>query len=274
MLVLAHVERYQEWISRASLQPIDASAFQAASEMDGVSFKAIGDDAVIEVTGPLSYKMDFWSWMMGGASYTSIRKQVRAAENDEDIQRIVMIFDTPGGEVTGIVELAKVLRDCKKEIVAFVDPLCASAGLWLASQCDSILSTESGEIGSLGVQAIAFSQAEYLKKTGLDVKVIRAAISPDKNLGHPYEDLGEKAVEYLQERVDKKGVQFVEAVASGRGVTEKKVKEQFGKGRMLDADEALAVGLIDGISSLEDALYKKKPTGKRKRRASLRSRIH
>lgn len=256
MLLLANEEKYRDCMVRAVAQnrAWTEEAFNYAMEDDMEEMVIAGSDAIIQVCGPLQYKYDFWAWLMNGCTYQGLAAKITAAVGNPDIKRIVMIYDTPGGEVTGLNECAKMLAACEKPITAIVDPCCASAGLWLASQARRIVSIESGEIGSLGVQAIAFSYAEYFKQEGIDVKVIRAKVSPDKNLGIAYEPLDEKATEYIQSRVDKAGEKFVDAVAKGRGVSRDVVLAKFGQGRMLDADEALAAGLIDEIGTVQSVL--------------------
>ena len=274
MLLLANAELFDQYIAKAAATYVqfDAEAYQARRESDAGEYIRIGSTAVIQITGPTTYKYDFWSYYMGGTSYQGLSAKLNAANADTAVQKIVLLFDTPGGEVTGLQEIAGQIKASDKNITAFVDPCCASAGLWMASQCSRIVGIPSAEIGSLGVQAVAGSYAERLKKDGIDVTIFRAAISPDKNLGHPYEAMSDTAREYIQERVDKKGEQFVATVAAGRGVPEAVVREQFGKGRMLDAEDAVKVGLMDGIMSLSSLLAENttQPTPTQRRHAMVR----
>jgi signal peptide peptidase SppA len=272
-LLLANMELYQAWVDRgaAKFSGFNEEAYEQSAMSDMGEYHLAGTDAVIQVTGPLSYKYDFWSWLMGGTSYQGIMAQLQAAEANGDVRRVVLLMDTPGGEVTGVVEAGRAIKNCSKPVVALVDPCCASAGLWLASQANRIVSVESGEIGSLGVQCMAVSYAKMFEESGLDVRLVRAAISPDKNLAHPYEPLGDKAMEYLQDRVDRAGVRFVEAVASGRSVSTEDVLAKFGQGKMLESAEAIDVGLIDEIGTLGSLLAESRDGGmrKNKRRATL-----
>ncbi len=265
-ILLIDDSRYQECLERA------AAKFQATGEVQAaervIEVVRQGGDAIIPVSGPLTYRSDFWTWWFGGTSYEDLRMQIAACAADPNVERIIFVFDTPGGEVTGIVECAEAIEKCTKPTVAVVDPTCASAGLWLASQCSRFVSVPSGEIGSLGVQAVTVSYAKMFADKGIDIKIFRAAISPDKNLGHPYEERSEKADEYLQSKIDKWGDRFVDAVARGRGVSASDVLSKFGQGRMFEADDAKDIGLIDEIGSLQSILAEKRIVGKSKARAS------
>ncbi|NKW10282.1 hypothetical protein HGG76_15195 [Ochrobactrum tritici] len=66
-----------------------------------------------------------------------------------------MSYDTPGGSVTNVDELAKAVRAGKaiKPIVAYVGGAAASAGYWLASQSTEIVIADTALLGSIGVRA-------------------------------------------------------------------------------------------------------------------------
>lgn len=251
------------WLPNATVVGREASEEALAAGRDGdKTYHMRGTTAFIPVTGPLTYKYDIWTWLFGGCSYQGLMSKIQTADTDPEVTRIVLVMDTPGGEVTGISEAVAALKNCSKELIAYIDPCCASAGLWLASQCDRIVSTESGEVGSLGVQRMAVSLHRAITESGVDIKLIRAAISPDKNLGHPYEEMSDQAIAEFQRRVDKWGARFVADVANGRGVTEDKVRTSFGQGKMLYSDEALSVGLIDEVKTLADLLAENSGGGK------------
>jgi ClpP class serine protease len=269
LLLAADLERYFDRISRAGAINAESQAqFAAERGMDN-SYLMAGPDAIIAVSGPISYGYDIFSWLFGGSSYVGLQNQLKAAQANPDIKRIIMVFDTPGGAVTGCNETARMIKSSTKPVDAVVNPECASAGLWLASQCRTITCMESGEIGSLGVQSILRSYHRQLKEAGVDMNVIRAAISPDKNLGHPMEEISESATADRQSRADKWGEVFLAAVASGRGVSRDVAYEKFGKGKMMFADEALAAGLIDRIGTLETVLSDREPA-KRGQKPSAR----
>lgn len=265
MLLLADYQAYLDRISagvtkRQMQISIDA---RIEDEMDG-SYHFVGGNAIIPVTGPLSYKYDFWCWLMDGCSYQGLQAKINAAQANVDVKRIVLVVDTPGGEVTGCKETADMIARSSKPIDCIVDPMAASAGLWIASQCRKITCIESGQIGSLGVQAMVTSYHKMFEEAGIDVKMVRAAISPKKNALHPYEPMKDEAVADLQANVDKWGERFLAAVASGRKVSRQTALDKFGQGKMLDADEALEAGLIDAIGTVDSVLADSEPTSKRR----------
>ena len=261
---------------QASVSAFAGNFEKAMARDQDTEYQRVGTTALIPISGPLSYKYDFWSWYMDGQSYQGIAAKINAAMGDDSVERVVFTFDTPGGEHCGLGELADLIyssRD-RKECIAVIDPMAASAGYWLASQCSKIVSMKSGMVGSLGTQIVISSIAKYLEDEGYDMRVIRAAISPDKNIAHPYEAMKEKAVEHYQAMTDKAGNQFVDAVARGRSVSTETVLNKFGKGLMLFADDALAAGMIDRITSLSSVLSESQssPAKRLKMRSQLSKR--
>lgn len=272
MLLLADSIRYKEWFDRAAAKfnankhnAVDITALRNAELSD---YMMAGSSAIIQVTGPLTYKYDFYTFCCDGSSYQGLSVKFAEAERNPECKRIVMVFDTPGGEVTGLPEFARQIRNCSKEVVAVVDPCAASAGLWLATQAKKIICIESGEVGSLGVQCSLVSYAKMFEAEGVEVAIIRSDISPDKNLGHPHEPLDEECKQYMQSRVDKMAQVFLSDVCAGRGCSPEYAKENFGKGRMLDCEEALKVGLIDSVGSLASVLTSNASSGVSARRRS------
>ena len=254
MLLLANSELYNNCLHTALAKQIKFTeeAFAEGANSDMGEYAIAGSDAIIQIIGPTTYKYDFWSWLMGGTSYQGLMKKLQDANADESVERIILLMDTPGGQVTGLKEVAAAIKNSAKEVITFIDPCCASAGLYMASQCSRIVGVPSAEIGSLGTQTVRYSEFRALEEQGIDVKVIKAEIGPYKNLGHPLEPLSEEAIAEAQQRVDKMGEEFLATVAEGRGVTYDFARENFGGGRMLFADDAIAVGLMDEVMSLSE----------------------
>ena len=97
---------------------------------NGISIQKTGNVAIIPIKGGI-VKNRHWR-------LTSAREgqaAVNAAKVDPDIEKILLWFDTPGGSVDGIGEFGEAIKAAakEKEVIAQVDGMCASAGLWLAS---------------------------------------------------------------------------------------------------------------------------------------------
>lgn len=213
-----------------------------------------GAIAVIPVRGVIAHRMGAMDESSGGTSCERIGAMIDQVAADPNIGTVVYDFDTPGGTVPGVQETAAkmfALRGVKKQI-AVVNGLAASAGYWLAAQCDEIVSIPSGTAGSIGVFTAHQDLSKALEAEGISVTLISAG--KFKVEGNPFEPLSDEAREFLQGRVDAAYAQFVKDVARGRGVTPAAVKSGYGEGRALSAPEAKAAGLIDRIGTMEETL--------------------
>lgn len=183
-----------------------------------------------------------------------LARNMKTLANDPTVGTIVMDFATPGGLVTGTAEAAQAIADAakRKTVIALINPLAASAGYWLASQCNQIISTISGEVGSIGVFMVHTDCSKFNEMQGFKVTYIFAG--EHKVDGNSDEPLSEDAREYFQKEVDVIYDKFTKAVAKGRGVTQEEVIAKFGKGRCMMADMAKRFGLIDEIAPIDTVL--------------------
>jgi len=94
-----------------------------------------GSVAVIPVYGVI---MNRSAWC--GTSVSDVRQMLRQALGDPTIGSILFDFDSPGGSVDGVPELAAEILASRgqKPMGAAVNTECCSAAYWLASACDEL----------------------------------------------------------------------------------------------------------------------------------------
>lgn len=181
---------------------------------------------------------------------------------------IVLDIDSPGGTVSGLSEVADAVNVAKqaKPVYAIANPEAASAAYHIASQATKLFSTPSGEVGSIGVWAAHFDYSEALANAGIKINLIHAG--KHKVEGNPFEPLGDDARAEIQRGVDLAYDNFLGAVAKGRNSTKATVRDTFGGGRMIEADRAKDLGMIDGIATLGEVIQS---VGKPKAASRLRA---
>lgn len=214
------------------------------------SRSAGGAVAVIPVQGPIMHRA---SWF--GTSVGVVRTMLREALADTSVGSIVLHVDSPGGSVFGLPELADEIRSARdiKPIVAVADAYAASAGYFLASQATEVMVAPSGQVGSIGVLVMHTEFSAMDERIGITTTFVHAG--KHKVEGNPYEPLSDAARAKIQADVDAYYAMFVDAVAAGRGVDVDTVaSDAFGQGRMLLADDAVAVGMADAVGNLEAAI--------------------
>jgi signal peptide peptidase SppA len=213
--------------------------------------RATGDKiAIFEVSGALSKR---GSSLSEAPSVVELRRAVREAAADPQVAALFMVWDSPGGSVDGIHDLALDLRAAaeKKPVFAYAEDLLASAAYVVASQATKLFAGESALVGSLGVFTTVsdFSEADAAK--GIKVHLVRSGRF--KGLGAPGTEITGEDLAELQRVVDDTAALFNETVAAGRGLALGKV-EEVATGQAWLAAEALELGLVDAVATLDEAL--------------------
>ena len=115
--------------------------------------------SVLTVDGPITRNG-------GGCSYGSIdhRDMMMRAANHPLCRGHVFIINTPGGSSWAKNDYEQAIqyaRSLGQPVIAFVDGLCASAGMYLASLCDErYYMHPKNEIGCIGVMAAFYTEAD------------------------------------------------------------------------------------------------------------------
>jgi len=225
-----------------------------------------GAVGVMNLHGVISPRINTMTAISGGTSLDVWLQQFRQLRDDPEVASIAIDADTPGGNVQGLIEAGEEIYKARevKPVVGIVRHLAASAGLWLISACSEIVCTPSGEIGSLGCYMIHedWSKANEM----LGVKPTYIAYGKYKTEGNFDNPMDEEALEYALTQVAKIGQKFEKTVAKYRGLSVSKVRNDFGQGRLLMADDALAAGMVDRIATFEDTIARL--SGSRRRSTS------
>ncbi|MGO8093215.1 S49 family peptidase [Rhizobium leguminosarum] len=190
----------------------------------------------------------------GGTSTERVANSYRAAKNDPSVKAIVINFDSPGGNVSGVQVLADEIFNGRgeKPVIAQVNSLCASAAYWVASSCDEIVMTPGAMAGSIGVYSLHQDVSKAVDAAGLKFTFISAG--KYKVEGNAFEPLSDEASQAAQSNVDAFYNDFVSAVARGRGVSVGDVTGGFGEGRVVKDKQAVKAGMADRVDTLDGTI--------------------
>lgn len=213
--------------------------------------KVSGSLAFMPLYGVIQQRPSIFMDLFGGTSTDAFGAAFAAAVRNPEIKGIVIDVDSPGGTVSGVEELSSKMHAMRgtKPTVAVSNPLSASAAYWIATAADQLAVTNTGDVGSIGVFSMHVDESKALENEGIKVQFISAG--KYKTEGNPYEALSEEARQSMQARVDGFHEMFISAVARNRGKTENSVRNDFGQGRVVRSQEALRVGMVDRIATLE-----------------------
>ncbi|MBR5175636.1 MAG: signal peptide peptidase SppA [Bacteroidales bacterium] len=188
---------------------------------------------------------------ISGDRFANIIAKVRA---DSTVKAVVLRVNSPGGTVLAASKIKEEidLTRAVKPVVASYGAYAASGGYWISNSCDHIFSNASTLTGSIG----CFSAIPEFGKTVKNVAHVN--IVPVNS--HKHSDMlslmrpfNEEETRLMQEYVDDIYTNFVNIVAEGRDMTYEAVDE-IAQGRVWTGADALDLGLVDEIGTLEDAI--------------------
>lgn len=229
----------------------EAVAEQERRSADRANVRDTGAIGVIRIHGTIFPRGSALLDTSGVATTESIGAQFDAMVQDERVSSIVLDIDSPGGMVYGVPELAEKIRTNRgtKPIVAHAWNEAFSAAYWIASAADEISVTPSGEVGSIGVLMVHAEFSKALENDGVKVNVLRAGKFKAELTS--FEPLSDEARAYQMARLEDYHADFVGAVAKGRGVATSVVRESFGQGRVVGAEKAKELGMVDRIETFD-----------------------
>lgn len=207
---------------------------------------------VMELSGTIS---------SGGSSATSgydhefMLEQLDKVLEDESIQGILFLVDTPGGGVYESAEIRDKFLKIKDErnIPVYVQMLgmAASGGYYVSADATKIYATQETITGSIGVISTTYDITGLLDKYGVIVNNYTSGNM--KAMGSPFEHASEEEKAIWQELINETYDRFVSIVAGGRNIPEETVRI-LADGRIYTANQALNNGLIDEIAFTEKTL--------------------
>lgn len=187
-----------------------------------------------------------YSRSLGTLDYMQL---IKAANENPKIKSILMVVDSPGGQVTNTDRLAEVVATSKKPVFAFVEGMAASAAVYIIAGAKKIVASSNiDRIGSIGTMTSFMDIRPYYESMGVKFHEFNATKSPDKNKDSN-EVLKGKYDNYRKEVLDPMNEAFHAFVTDHR-----KVDASALTGKMFFAPEAQSLGLIDEVGTIEYAL--------------------
>jgi signal peptide peptidase SppA len=232
-----------------------------------------GDSAVINVQGIILKRESLWTKYGFATSTLAVERAMNAALDDKDVRSIVLNVDSPGGTVDGMHRLVQAVGKTNKQkpVIGQVDGLAASAGYWPLSQASAIYAGPGDEVGSIGVRLMLYDFSRAFENAGIEAVPIDTG--KFKSAGAMGTEITAEQRAYFQSQVDAYFADFLGDVRKGRKLSEKRAAE-VGDGRTFIAKQALELGLIDGIQSIEETLKTaRRMTGKSNQAAKARARM-
>lgn len=209
--------------------------------------------AVVSIIGELVNRGAWLNAYSGLISYEGLRETFKNLENDSRVKAVLLDMDSPGGEAQGMAETADRLAalSSKKPSVAIANGMMASAAYGIGSAAGTIVNTQDGLVGSVGVVLLHADYSQQLKMDGIEVTLIHAGAH--KVDGNPYEPLPDDVRGDLEAEVEKFYGAFTALVARGRaGMSDADVRGTEAR-TYLGAD-AVDIGFADKVATFDETL--------------------
>jgi len=189
------------------------------------------------------------------AGSDTVAKALRQARKDSDIKAIVLRVDSPGGSVLASEEIYREVRAAQrngKPVIVSMGDLAASGGYYIACAGDRIVAHPTTVTGSIGVILMNLNLEGLLGKIGVRNETYKAGAH--KDLLSPLRGATPEERRIIQAVLDTMHARFISVVRESRpGLDPARVPE-LTDGRIFDAPQAVAAGLVDEIGDLRRAI--------------------
>ena len=186
---------------------------------------------------------------VAGDRFAKIIQKVR---KDEDVKAVVLRVNSPGGSVLASEKIKAQIDSIKVPVIASYGDYAASGGYWISANCDYIFANATTLTGSIGV----FSMIPDFQKTVNDkLHVNITAVNSNKHadMYSMMRPLDKQETELMQASVEHIYDRFLNIVAEGRKMSTEDV-DAIAQGRVWTGAQALEIGLVDAIGTLDDAI--------------------
>jgi signal peptide peptidase SppA len=208
--------------------------------------------ALLKIEGALAKGYDDATcFIYGLASIDRISREVAELSARSDVRCLVIHLNTPGGQSTGMPELAQQIATLSARIpvITHTSDMACSNGMRLAVAGTQFYPAPSAMVGCIGTYIAMYNQTKMLEEWGIKLELYRAG--KYKAIGLPGKDTAEDEAAFIQASVDRSNGIFKAFVLERRPHAEVNAME----GQWFDGAEAVAYHLADAtVSTLDEVL--------------------
>jgi len=190
----------------------------------------------------------------GVAGADTIADLLTQARLDDDVAAVVLRVNSPGGSVFASERIRREVQGLQaagKPVVASMSNVAASGGYWIAMDADEIWAHDTTITGSIGIFGLLPTFDKPLAKLGIHTDGI--GTTPLAGAFRGDRPLSPEVAMLVQSQIDQGYKLFVEGVVGARELPMEKVQE-IARGRVWSGADALAIGLVDQLGGLNEAV--------------------
>ena len=201
-------------------------------------------------SGKSSFDSPGGGLVLGSETFVQWLRKVRI---DPAVRAVVIRIDSPGGSAIAseVIWREVTLTRQSKPVVVSMGDVAASGGYYMAAPADVIIAQPGTLTGSIGVVTGKFVIQGTLDKLGIGT----GAVSDGRfaELGSPFRTFSREERARVEEQLQATYELFLKRVADGRHQSAPKV-DAVAQGRVWTGRQARAVGLVDELGGLADAI--------------------
>lgn len=206
--------------------------------------------AVIHVRG-LMFKHSF----QGSPGMADIGNFIQLATNNPNVRAVLFYVDSEGGTTDGTQALTDAVRRLKKPSLVYIDgQMTGSAYVAFSAAREVMAGGTTATVGGIGAIITFTDYRGVFEKLGVVFHEILSSFSKDKNK-ELFEAREGRYNTMKKNQLDPLAEIFIRYVAQNR---REAYGSQWKTGKTFFAQEALSLGLIDSIGTLDEALKKLK----------------
>ena len=204
---------------------------------------------VLNISGPIVKHTD-WNYI-GTQTYIKILKNL---ENDPSVSGVILNIDSGGGMVSGTAELADFIFGMETPTISWSNGYMCSAAQKIGGAAKfRMASPYADAFGSIGTMLHHQDMTGIFEKLGAKIHEVYAPQSTEKNF--EYRQLIKGNEKPFEDELAINADNFINSIKKYYG--DKLIDDgHVFKGKTYNPEEALKIGLIDEIGTLEDALAK------------------
>ncbi len=197
--------------------------------------------------------------LRSGLSLARLASSIERAFSLRKVAAVALVINSPGGSPVQSSLIARRIRQLSAEkkvpVVAFAEDVAASGGYWLACAADEIYADANSIVGSIGVVAAGFGFHEAIGRLGIERRVYTSG--ERKSMLDPFKPEDPEDVERLKKIQADVHLSFQAWVRERRAERLKAPGEQLFSGEFWTGQQALDLGLIDGIDDVRSAMRRR-----------------
>ena len=187
-----------------------------------------------------------------------ILKTIKKIHKDNDVKAVVFRVNSPGGSANASEQIwhaINTLKDKGLPVVVSMGDYAASGGYYISCNANYIYAEPTTLTGSIGIFGTVPNFNTLREKIGLDVDCVTTNNYSNLTQNAIYKGMNSQEMALMQQMVERGYELFTQRCADGRGMTQDAIKK-VGEGRVWLGQDAVKIGLVDGLGNINDAILK------------------